>query len=278
MANWKLTYWSVHGSQGWSTSFYHPTPSEDFQQILNDFFDNTWAILVTQTMDEGTRIGRIAISDPERPRFSYSKNISVNGGYAGSEPSRGLVVNTAINYQLDSEIGVKRLLTFRAPPYAVVAQYDSNGGPYVDPDYKAGLDAYAAHLVQKGLAVHYRAGDPETDNTPLVSVGTDELTPPLTKLFSGVGHGIGAGDLFTVGRVATDELRGLNKLWRARTVDGGNITISRPWNLLALNVFPGINAYVRKYVDNYSAVTGFNLHSVGTRDTGRPFSTHRGRS
>jgi len=257
---------------GWTYSYTTTQASED----PNDYnITSSLLLAIMAAHHDGCTFHAYEVRNLDKPRLAIPKNVRA-GCSAGATPA---VPNVSVKILIRGGNGANRFLQLRGLPLSWT-QVSANGGYPVLPGVAtSAINAVIQGMVDSGMQIR-QVDTTETNPESTITQVKASTTPAnFTEISTGTDLGIVAGDRIRISRLNECVVAGLNGDWDVMAEGAGtNFILPKSWLLPDTTVITPTVGVVRKLSYTQRAVTGWNIHSTGSRDTGRPTTLSRGRS
>lgn len=270
MAVFQITMKMGWDRWGWTYSFTTTTGYDD----PNAYSISNSLLIASQNLHHlGVTFHGYEIRNLEKPRLAIPKE--VNGvSVGGQEPAPA---SASIKVLIRGENGANRFIQLRGLQSNWVKVALVNGAPNLPNTAITAVNNFIQGLVDSGAQIRQVVGTDVNPTSNITAIRLSTFVPGYTEFQSTPVGGFDAGMRIRISGVDPCVIGGLNGDWTVMAENGTATVIPKTWRLSPTEVIEPTDAKVRLLEWEQRAITGWNIHSVGSRDTGRPTKLSRGR-
>jgi len=257
---------------GWTYSFSCTQGYEDPNLYT---FSNAGVLACIAAHHNDVTFHGYEVRNLDKPRLAIPKKVNVSGNAGATLPTP----NVSIKVLIRGLNGSNRFIQLRGQPQSWTTVANAGGYPVIPGTGTTAINNFIQELVNNGMQIR-QVDTTETNPEATITQIKASATPIMfTELSMGTDLGINAGDRIRISRINDCLIGGLNGDWDVMAEGTGtNVILPKSWILPETTVLTPDQGVIRKLSFQQRAVTGWNIHSTGSRDTGRPTTLSRGRS
>lgn len=271
MSVFQVTLFMRFEKWGWTEQWTTTREFEDPALItLNPAYRIAWSSLHHNfCVLEGYEVRNL-----DKPRLAIPRSIN-STGLAGGTPA---FPSFAIKVLMRGPEGANRFLTIRGLPAGWLNIDSETGQPALPGIAISAVNSYVQEMVNSLASIRQLDSTEVNPESFVVQVRRSSFVVGYTEILATPGLPALAGDTIKITRMDTCQIAGLNGDWKVMAVNGTYLVLPRPWKLPDDTVIEPDDARARMVSYTQRSITGWEIHSVGSRDTGRPSRLSRGRS
>jgi len=257
---------------GWTYSY---TTSQVYEDPNSYTLTNAAILAVAASHHNDVTFHGYEIRNLDKPRLAIPKKVNIHGIAGATLPTP----NVAIKVLIRGVNGANRFIQLRGQPQGWTTVSNAGGYPVIPGTGTTAINNLIQELINNGMQIRQVDTTETNPESTITQIKASSSPANFTELSIGTDLGIEAGDRIRISRINDCVIGGLNGDWDVMAESVAlSFILPKSWLLPSTTVITPTQGVVRKLSFTQRAVTGWNIHSTGSRDTGRPTTLSRGRS